>query len=269
MKISERPFVLGMNQYKWKYEDCFMPPEAKAEYVLPYLSNDDPYEITMDEVLKAKWLHEDKILHGDFKPSQNDKCMNKINRSQLPDIVNYIKKVIMIDWAEVNFIIGTNPDSFIEVKFDQKSVDTDMGLKAYMNTLVSTHEVISQFNLRKVLKFWGFKDDRHVYFMLAPQWIKFNPSHVYSSVLKAQAEQITNQMNQLTKKGTADGMGVLEETDKENEGDNDSDFFRRKLDGQQFQNQADQANLLRIEKLLNKNSNYIKEPQLYSKDIEI
>jgi hypothetical protein len=69
LKISEKPFALGMNQYKWKYEDCFMPSEAKADYVLPYLSNDDPYEVTMDEVLKAKWLHEDKILHGDFKPS--------------------------------------------------------------------------------------------------------------------------------------------------------------------------------------------------------
>lgn len=100
--------------------------------------------------------------------------------------MNYIKKVIMIDWAEVNFIIGTNPDSFIEIKFDQKSVDTELGLKSYMNTLISTHEVISQFDLRKVLKFWGFKDDKHVYFMLAPQWIKFNSAHVYSSVLKMQ-----------------------------------------------------------------------------------
>jgi hypothetical protein len=49
----------------------------------------------------------------------------------------------MIDWAEVNFIIGTNPDSFIEIKFDEKSVDTELGLKAYMNTLITTHEVIS------------------------------------------------------------------------------------------------------------------------------
>lgn len=67
--IHGKPFVLGMNQFKWKYEDCWLPPEAKADYVLPFLSNDDPYEVTMDEVLKAKWLHEDKILHGDFKPS--------------------------------------------------------------------------------------------------------------------------------------------------------------------------------------------------------
>ena len=51
----------------------------------------------------------------------------------------------MIDWAEVNFVIGTNPDSFIEIKFDTKSIDTEHCLKAYMNTILKTHEVISQF----------------------------------------------------------------------------------------------------------------------------
>ena len=175
-----KKFVLGMNQYKWKYEDCFLHPDNKQNYILPYLSNDDPYEVTHDEVLKAKWLHENKILYGDFKPSNYDKSLEKVNKTQLPDIVNYIKKVIMIDWAEVNFIIGTNPDSFIEIKFDQKSVDTELGLKAYMNTLISTHEVIAQFELRKVLQFWGTKRDNHVYFMLAPQWIKFNAAAVFS-----------------------------------------------------------------------------------------
>lgn len=90
----------------------------------------------------------------------------------------------MIDWAEVNFIIGTNPDSFVEIKFDQRSVDTDLGLKAYMNTMLTTHEVISQFNLKKVLKYWGYRDEKHIYFMLAPPWIRFNPAHVYLSCLK-------------------------------------------------------------------------------------
>ena len=132
-----------MDRYVWKYQDCFLSEEQKKNYVLPYFVSDDPYEATEEELLRAKWLHENKILHGDFKPAQLDKSLEKINRQQLPDIVNYIKKVIMIDWAEVNFIIGTNPDSFIEIKFDQKSVDTELGLKAYMNTLITTHEVIS------------------------------------------------------------------------------------------------------------------------------
>jgi len=61
-----------------------------------------------------------------------------------------------------------------------------------------------------VLKFWGYKDEKHVYFMLAPQWIKFNPGHVYSSVLKMQQEQILkNQAAQGKKSGA--GFDILEE----------------------------------------------------------
>ena len=82
------------------------------------MSQDDPYEATKEDVLQAKWLSENKILHGDFKPSQQEKCLEKIVKQQLPDVVNYLKKVIMIDWAEVNFIIGTNPQDYIEIKFD-------------------------------------------------------------------------------------------------------------------------------------------------------
>jgi hypothetical protein len=49
--------------------------------------------------------------------------------------------------------------------------------------MITTHEVISQFNLKRVLKYWGFKDEKHVYFMLAPSWAKFNPAHVYHQVI--------------------------------------------------------------------------------------
>ena len=81
-KLHPKHFALGMNRYRWKYEDCFTTYNIKInkDFVLPYLSNDDPYELTHDEVLKAKWLHENKILHGDFKPAQLDKSLDKINR---------------------------------------------------------------------------------------------------------------------------------------------------------------------------------------------
>lgn len=109
--------------------------------------------------------------------------------NMLPDVVNFIKKVIMVDWAEVNFIIGTNPDQFIEIKFDQKSVDTELGLKAYMNTMIATHEVISQWKLKKVLKYWSHKLEGHIYFMLGPPWIRTNPAFNYSQLIRQKEEQ--------------------------------------------------------------------------------
>lgn len=101
--------------------------------------------------------------------------MDKLNKTQLPQVVTYMKKVINLDWEEdgIKFIVGTNPDGLIEFKFAQNSVDTELGLKAYMNNLITKHEIIMQFHLNKVMKYWGFKDEKHFYFMLAPEWIKF------------------------------------------------------------------------------------------------
>lgn len=94
----------------------------------------------------------------------------------------YLKEVIRIDWAEINFIIGTNPEEFIEVKFE-RSPDADVGLKSYMNTLIHSNETISQFNLKKVLQYWGFKDEKYIYFMLMPPWIKHRTADIYQNLL--------------------------------------------------------------------------------------
>jgi hypothetical protein len=38
--------------------DCFMDPSQTKDYVFPFLSLDDPYEATKEEILRAKWLAE-------------------------------------------------------------------------------------------------------------------------------------------------------------------------------------------------------------------
>ena len=98
-------------------------------------------------ILRAKWIKDNRILHGDFKPSNCDKSLTQVNRGQLPDIVIFLKEVIRIDWAEINFIIGTNPEEYIEIKFE-KSPDGELGLKSYMNNLIHNHETIAHFNLK-------------------------------------------------------------------------------------------------------------------------
>lgn len=86
--------------------------------------------------------------------------------------------------------------------------------------------------------------------MLAPQWIKFNPGHVYSSVLKMQQDQILKNSSAKAQieKSNAE-LGILNE-----EHSNDG------LGESPIQSTADQANLFRIEQLLTRNSNMIKEP---------
>ena len=152
----------------------------------------------------------------------------------------------MIDWAEVNFIIGTNPDSFIEIKFDKKSIDTERGLKAYMNTLIKSHEVISQFNLKRVIKFWGYILKDHIYFMLAPPWIKFNPGIAFAGIMNQQLDDANineefgakdNDTQDSSMKNLQDGRGM----------------------GQDGMTESMQ-NLFKIHQMVFKKSSFIKEP---------
>ena len=203
-------------------------------------------------------------MSGDFRPAQAEKSLERLTPGQLPDIVNYVKKVIMIDWAEVNFIIGTNPDSFIEIKFDQKSIDTEHGLKAYMNTLIKSHEVISQFNLRRVIKFWGYKLKGHMYFMLAPPWIKFNPGISFAGILNQQMDDQNLNEHEI-------------EHDTRTDPDSSVENDRRGFSNAPGGGLADMPegltesaqNLFKIHQMVFKKSSFIKEPQLFSKDIEV
>jgi len=101
-----------------------------------FLSENDPYEANAFEVLRARWINDSKKLYGDFITSKADQALKRVNRQTLPDIVSYIKRRLLADWSDINFIIGTNPEDYIELRFSMSSIDAPSGLKAYMGTLV-------------------------------------------------------------------------------------------------------------------------------------
>lgn len=70
-------------------------------------------------------------------------------------MVGEIKRSIIEDWSDINFIIGTNPDDFIEIRFDAHSVDTIKGLHTYMNNLINKDDILLKFQLRKIGEYWG------------------------------------------------------------------------------------------------------------------
>jgi hypothetical protein len=67
--IGGKPFALGMNSYTWKYHDCFIPQEKQKDYVMPYFTENDPFEAAEEDLYRAKWLAENKFLAGDFRPA--------------------------------------------------------------------------------------------------------------------------------------------------------------------------------------------------------
>ena len=110
-------------------------------------------------MLRAKWIHDSKMLFGEFKCSVGDKSLRNPNKQDLPDMVGYIKRNLLTDWSDINFIIGTNPEDFIEIRFDNESIDAPKGLHAYMNTLVNTTDILIKFRLKRIVEYWGLKSD--------------------------------------------------------------------------------------------------------------
>ena len=90
----------------------------------------------------------------------------------MKDIVDHLKRLLLEDWNDVSFVIGTNPNDLIEIKFDIETADTAHGLKAYMNILMNTNPIIGGFHLRKVTQYWPYQDGNFVYYMIAPPWKK-------------------------------------------------------------------------------------------------
>lgn len=110
-----------------------------------FFGDEDPYEATKFEMLRAKWLHDSKILYGDFKPSQGNQGLASVNKKHLPEIVGMIKRNLLADWSDINFVIGTNPDDFIEMRFDQSTLDSPKGLHTYLNNLVNSHDFMLKY----------------------------------------------------------------------------------------------------------------------------
>lgn len=124
-------------------------------------------------------------LHGEFVTLSKQPLISKTNKNALGDMVAYIKKTILADWQDINFVIGTNPDEMIEIKFDGKTIDTTKGLHAYMNTLLHNNEEIMGYDLRRVIHYWGFKEGQYLYYMLAPSWVKLKINDIMNFFKKA------------------------------------------------------------------------------------
>lgn len=149
--------------------------------MLSFLFSDDPYESTKLEVMKGRWVEDSKILYGSFKPAHFDQSLRLINKQHLPEVVGYIKRNLLTDWSDISFVIGTNPEDFIEMRFDVDSLDSPKGLHTYLNNMVNGNDFVLKYQLRRVVQYWNLSSDngKELYFMLAPPWVKIRAPVLY------------------------------------------------------------------------------------------
>ena len=74
-----------------------------------------------------------------------------MNKQHLPEVVGFIKRNILTDWSDISFVIGTNPEDYIEMRFEVDSLDSPKGLHTYLNNMVNANEFMLRFQLRRVV----------------------------------------------------------------------------------------------------------------------
>jgi hypothetical protein len=71
--------------------------------------------------------------------------LKSVNKQHLPEVVGYIKRSLLSDWSDISFVIGTNPEDFIEMRFEMDSLDSPKGLHTYLNNLVNGNEFVLKY----------------------------------------------------------------------------------------------------------------------------
>jgi hypothetical protein len=89
--------------------------EKDEQYTYSFLLQEDPYDSTKDEKLRAKWIEEARMLYGVFRPQGLTKPIVTVSKSKLQDIVETLKKLLLSDWNDVNFVIGSKYYRFIKL----------------------------------------------------------------------------------------------------------------------------------------------------------
>ena len=105
LEVHDRHFNPAKVKKTLTYDYPFLGKGELSTY--SFLSAGDPYEVVKEEKMRNRWIEEAKLLYGDFVPAGANRPIQTIERSQLPEIVDVIKKLLLSDWNDVNFVIGS------------------------------------------------------------------------------------------------------------------------------------------------------------------
>ena len=93
-----------------KYEYPFLGKNETS--TKNFLMAEDPYSVGKTDALRAHWIEEAKLLYGHFKPSGPSHPIQNVSKSLMKEIVDCVKKLLLSDWNDVNFVLGSKFFSF-------------------------------------------------------------------------------------------------------------------------------------------------------------
>jgi len=105
MSKIKKPWQPSQVHHKMKYEWPFLGREEI--HTRDFLMSEDPYSVGKSDALRAHWIEEAKLLYGHFKPSGPAHPIHHVSKSLMKEIVDCVKKLLLSDWNDVNFVLGS------------------------------------------------------------------------------------------------------------------------------------------------------------------
>jgi len=88
-------------------------------------------------------------------------------------------KMMMIMMMMMMMMIGDEEDLII-MEFEVSSIDSEKGLLAYMNNIITRNDEMAAFALSKVAELWNHKTgDGSIFYALKPSWVKREATQSY------------------------------------------------------------------------------------------
>lgn len=104
-KVNRLPFNRATLKKVMKYEYPFL---GKGETsTRNFLLAEDPYSVGKTDALRAHWIEEVKQLYGAFRPSGPAHPIHTVSKSLMREIVDVVKRLLLSDWNDVNFVLGS------------------------------------------------------------------------------------------------------------------------------------------------------------------
>lgn len=150
-------------------------------YEYPYLSC--PYSEEFDRRIREQWLKNASIIGESHKPTDHKHLDENYTKANLPYLLNNLFKIIEEDYFDYDFTVMLSDDEQICVRFVVDQIDSEDGLKAYMNTLILKSDRLNQYNLHRDITKWGINGgDGYIYYLIRPPWICNQPSNAYNLI---------------------------------------------------------------------------------------
>eukprot|EP00741_Cyanophora_paradoxa_P006990 tig00001067_g6762.t1 len=183
-RIHSQDFIPADSRVKQKQDDAFHVDNSRFPFPYLGLHGTNPYEAADDDAQRQAWLQKmlaEQAQPGHkFVPSGARPDWDKPSRLLLPEILRSLHALLVADWPDHTFVVESDGNELIAVRFAAAGLESAKGLTTYMNIMAKCNsEVVTKYGLTRLVDKWGVQAEGFLTFTFKPPWVHLRASDAY------------------------------------------------------------------------------------------